>query len=510
MNTRKLDAKSYFSIFPPTFKYQTANELHEYLSTKCKGEYKLLPNIPALSKQHGVTCKITAITSVLNYHYQQKNIEKKPLPIIKEKCATGVACALDAAKLAGSEVGQLYNEKMTRDLIQELGKATKDVDVFNANVVFKRFKAKKKSLPDIKQQNPQQQYIQCIKDIIDEGITPPILFFDVDRRHARNGLPNPDGTGFHEHDAIVIGYIKKHNELLFILGHWEKYFIVNANELALSANNLKDGQQPTRYYYKISGPSTKGHGWFHAESHADMSQYISDDIDRFSAFPFVPDAIHTIANKFYKFHISKKTDLNPIEEKVVIANKSTQKTLTLTCSITPGCLYPVKNDLKNTVCAIVPRRITLLSVLQKPIDTVTQALQSFLLLIKNQPSTLEKLITVHSMWNIPNSYIKLLSTIKNSMQVIKLHFPNNNQPRTNLLFTVSSPQEKRDALVKLNTLYSVFVKTLARATVDLRGSSQQNTCLKDLYSIKEELKKLIDAAEQSFSLNNDTKKLNRL
>jgi hypothetical protein len=336
---------TYTSKAGPQLKFKTSDALTQHLAKEYKNNHKLFPKTPQLVEQHGPTCKITAFTGVLTYHYDAKHISKKPLPIVENQDVDekNAVTALKAAKAAGSEVGRIYNEKMAKKLITTLGQLNKDEDIANAEVIFKRFS----------QPNVNEQYIQFIKQTLDEGISPPVIFFDVDRENSRSGFPNPNGEGLHEHGAIVVGYCGEGSELSFIIGHWQNYYIVNATELALSAEKIKIGKQPTRYYYQIR--DSENGTWFHADNNDDLMTNIHYEIMNMPSALFAPDSLKykAIATAFKKLQFFQHL----ASETVTVTDETTNQTLTFTCSITPGTLEPVENDLRSTVCVIVPQSL---------------------------------------------------------------------------------------------------------------------------------------------------------
>jgi hypothetical protein len=120
---------TYTSKAGPQLKFKTSDALTQHLAKEYKNNHKLFPKTPQLVEQHGPTCKITAFTGVLTYHYDAKHISKKPLPIVENQDVDekNAVTALKAAKAAGSEVGRIYNEKMAKKLITTLGQLNKEL-----------------------------------------------------------------------------------------------------------------------------------------------------------------------------------------------------------------------------------------------------------------------------------------------------------------------------------------------------------------------------------------------
>ena len=228
--------------------FDNSKELEEYLELLDQPQNsRLIHPLPTLIKQKGNTCKITAVANIMNFQHQTGKLYKKPLPLYKEK-KEGQSIR-QIAKMSGSSVGEIPDEKTLRILVDNLNEG----GFQKAFLEIKRFDLN--SEHESKKKLEKQNYIDLIKKSIDSN-NPPLIAFDVDHQ----GFPNPTGDGSREHGAIVVGYFKqeKSEKLFFILGHWGKYFIVDAEELTESAANLLNVRKPATYF-KIKFHSKEKH-----------------------------------------------------------------------------------------------------------------------------------------------------------------------------------------------------------------------------------------------------------
>lgn len=202
------------------------NVVEKGISTKTHILYPL----PDVVEQQGPTCKLYALSAVMNWIYQQNPVGMQPPPARKRDRIIDGKKANDsvrqrARKNKKSEAGEVYNPEFLVEIAKSYG--------FNSACVVK---ADRKS------------YIDILKENINAGRA-PIVFFDVD---MNTGNPIKLGSK-QEHAAVCIGYF--HNlkgETFFTLLHWGKPWVVNAEELADSANQLSLDREAATFC-KIDG-----------------------------------------------------------------------------------------------------------------------------------------------------------------------------------------------------------------------------------------------------------------
>lgn len=223
------------------------SNLKAYLNNLENTKIHLFTSIEKLSRQRGQSCKITALGNLLNYFYNANFTSIKPLPIYKHTAeeyrkdddAPAVSLRAIAKKYAGSRVGEMYTLEMFNNLIHAVGKETHDKALEEATVTVEHFYKEQMA-------SANADYISRLKALVDAGKTPPIIFFDVDKE----GYPCLDGDGSRQHAAIVFGYLESHDssKLEFIVGHWGKFYLFDAQSLAIAADRLANYCESETFY----------------------------------------------------------------------------------------------------------------------------------------------------------------------------------------------------------------------------------------------------------------------
>lgn len=183
----------------------------------------LLSPLPKPIDQKGHTCKLYALSMVMDWLYIKDGIseEDMPPPARKSDRKTKEKSLRKEAKEYGSKVGEIYNHNILLQLAKNHGYTDSCIYDCNSN-----------------------NYQEVIKQELTSG-NAPIIFFDV---NTATGDPI-NAESLREHAAVVIGYYtNKQNELCFITTQWGKYYSFSANQLMTSAQQLAQIRTPETFY----------------------------------------------------------------------------------------------------------------------------------------------------------------------------------------------------------------------------------------------------------------------
>jgi hypothetical protein len=220
-----------------SFPMEKKSNFLQYINDSSLFNPPQLVHFDILRKQKMHTCKIVALTNLLDFLYQTGQIAHKPIELYKNKNKNILSARYLAKKFSGSSVGEIYHDDMAITLIKKQAELAGDHSLLAAKIHFNRF-------PHTDKYFQEKQYIEYIKKQVDEKMM-SVIFYDIDDE----GFPLVNGNGKREHAAVVIGYAlsKLNPELYFIVSHWETYFIIKATNLAQAANNLSDFRQPETF-----------------------------------------------------------------------------------------------------------------------------------------------------------------------------------------------------------------------------------------------------------------------
>ena len=201
--------------------------LEEQVAKNPKGQklFRMLEPAPLALKQRGQTCKLNALSMVLNWLHQPAN-KIKPWPVLKNKSSADANERSDyslrkLAKKYNSQVGEIYSIKTLAAIAHDCGYAdTAVIDVDDKN------------------------YVNTVINLINENKA-PIVFFDVNFDYEPDNLQSA-----REHAAVTIGYFRHKTEgkMCFILAQWGNYFWEKADAIAESANQLSTCREPETFY----------------------------------------------------------------------------------------------------------------------------------------------------------------------------------------------------------------------------------------------------------------------
>lgn len=208
---------------------QKQMSFRELLSLVEKGvqapHYSVHP-LPDVREQRGHTCKLYALSTVMDWLYKKSPQQGKLPPPARKRDTKATTSVRELAKKSShSQVGEIYSPHYLEDLAKRYGfDSTRIVDTSH------------------------EDYIGTLKRCLDQGHA-PIVFFDVD---MTTGRPIKVASR-QEHAAVAVGYFYNIESVLyFSLLHWGKPWVVSAQELAESANNLSRDREPETFY-KIDG-----------------------------------------------------------------------------------------------------------------------------------------------------------------------------------------------------------------------------------------------------------------
>jgi hypothetical protein len=184
---------------------------------------RLLDPLPISLVQHGQTCKIYSLSTVMNWHFMN-GTDKLPPPARKRDRGTLGDSLRKQAKNLGSQIGEIYDYRILLELARNNG-------FFNSEFI----------------DCSTDTYLQQIKNQIDLG-NPVITFYD-----ANNVTGDPlQLNSQREHSTVIAGYFTNlEGRLCFIALQWGAYYYLDAFTLMASANQLADEREPETFY-KIS------------------------------------------------------------------------------------------------------------------------------------------------------------------------------------------------------------------------------------------------------------------
>lgn len=186
----------------------------------------VIPMTPHCEEQIGNTCKIYGAYNLAAI-YTLTHANQLPVHPARKKQSFNDQESLRhyAKQNLNSKVGEVYDPNSI-------------INLLNYN-----------NVPDVKTAviPDPTNYIQTIKQKINDG-HPVIAFCDVDNHSyvAKYG-------GVREHAIILIGYFTENNRNYFIYLSWGKFFCVEENLLAESANQLQNPRQPERFVKVFPG-----------------------------------------------------------------------------------------------------------------------------------------------------------------------------------------------------------------------------------------------------------------
>lgn len=208
-----------------TQKQLSFGELLNVVEKGLKADKRLVHPLPDVVEQQGPVCKLYALSAVMQWLYCQSpmhgRMEPPPARKRDRMIKAGTSLRQLAKKLAYSQVGEVYSPQFLVEIAKNYG--------FQSTCVV----------------NPSREgYISMLKEMIDSEHA-PIVFFDV---AMKTGMPIKLGSK-QEHAAICVGYFYNlKNELFFTLLHWGKPWVVKAEELADSANQLSLDREPETFH----------------------------------------------------------------------------------------------------------------------------------------------------------------------------------------------------------------------------------------------------------------------
>ncbi|MBS0634695.1 MAG: hypothetical protein JSR37_04460, partial [Verrucomicrobia bacterium] len=190
-------------------KKMSLRELLQYIEKSLAIPKKILNPLPDMAEQKGPNCKLHALAAVISQFTPVSTDSLKAL----------------AQKEGLSQVGEIYDPEYLVQLAQKYGFAS-------AKAV----------------QCSSSSYIETLKKLLDSNQA-PIVFFDVD---PITGAPVLLKSA-QEHAAVCVGYfVSLEEKLYFTLVHWGKSWVVSADDLAASADNLSNNRPPETFY-KVAG-----------------------------------------------------------------------------------------------------------------------------------------------------------------------------------------------------------------------------------------------------------------
>jgi hypothetical protein len=196
---------------------------------------RLLDPLPRPILQHGETCKLYALSTVMQWlHGKYPDAIQLPPPARKqdntfwsERLYGRNSLRRQAKENFGSRVGEIYDHRTLAELAKRNG--FDNVRIINS---------------------ANADYLLHLLDEIDKG-NAPIVFYDVST--DGEGVPIL-GNSEREHAAVVAGYyVNQKGSLDLILLQWGQYYSVCAGDLLRSANQLNENRQPEQFYKSKSG-----------------------------------------------------------------------------------------------------------------------------------------------------------------------------------------------------------------------------------------------------------------
>ncbi len=182
----------------------------------------LLTPLPKPIEQRGHTCKLYALSMVMEWLFIRDNqsIATMPPPARKSDRKTIEKSLRKEVKSLGSKVGEVYDHRILLQLAKNYG--YQDSCVYDCN---------------------GDKYNEVLKQELAAG-NAPIIFFDVNKNNGHPDMAN----SLNEHAAVVIGYFTdKLNELCYIIMQWGKYYCVHANDTIMSTNQLVEIREPETF-----------------------------------------------------------------------------------------------------------------------------------------------------------------------------------------------------------------------------------------------------------------------
>lgn len=202
---------------------------------------QMLSPLPQVVEQQGPVCKLYALSAVMTWAYKKNPLQypKEPPPARwRDRKIKPKASVRQLAKFEKfTQVGEVYDPHFLVQIAKKYG--------FQSTTLV---------------EPSHEKYTDTLIHLIKKGLA-PIVFFDVS---MNTGKPLNLGSK-QEHAAICVGYFYNlQNELFFTLLHWGKPWVVNAQELADSANQLSLDREPETFY-KVDG------AWRHQGDRQDVA-----------------------------------------------------------------------------------------------------------------------------------------------------------------------------------------------------------------------------------------------
>jgi hypothetical protein len=185
------------------------------LSASPDAQVKLIEPLPKALEQHGQTCKLYALSVVMNWRYiSTKTAKKMPPPARKrDSKAPGQMSLRKEAKQYGSKIGEIYDPEILIEIAKNHGYENSQLIEVSAN-----------------------DYIANLQNAINAN-HPAIVYFDAD---PTNGDPIYSNSA-HEHSAVIVGYYTDaRDRLQFIANQWGGYYALDAKKCFLKLISAGD------------------------------------------------------------------------------------------------------------------------------------------------------------------------------------------------------------------------------------------------------------------------------
>ncbi|MCE5293414.1 MAG: hypothetical protein LLF94_02215 [Chlamydiales bacterium] len=190
-------------------KKMSVRELLRYIEKSFALPKKILNPLPNIAQQKGPTCKLYALAAVIS---QFSPVSPDSLIAL-------------AKNEHFSKVGEIYDPEYLVQLAKNYGFASAKAVQCSSN-----------------------RYIETLKELLDSNHA-PIVFFDVDPMTGAPVLLK----SLNEHAAVCVGYfLSMEDKCYFTLVHWGTSWVVSADDLAASADNLSHDRSPETFY-KVEG-----------------------------------------------------------------------------------------------------------------------------------------------------------------------------------------------------------------------------------------------------------------
>lgn len=192
-------------------------------------EHRLINPLPILSEknQRGETCKLFALSCLMDHVMAKPNPPKSRPPLYKNRLFTAPSLRKIAKDYTGSQVGEMYSVEALQTVAEESGFSLEAVQL----TTVRAYIAYLKSLVEIN---------KCAAVIFNVGIEGEDINF-----------PTVNAEKYNEHSVMVLGYgIDRDDKTYFIIYSWGCCWLYDAEKLAHSALSLLDNC-PVENFVKI-------------------------------------------------------------------------------------------------------------------------------------------------------------------------------------------------------------------------------------------------------------------